>query len=390
MAYKKYKLKQISDIISGKTAPKDNEFSNNGKPFIRAGNLEELCSGNEENKLQKINELTAKKKRYKVMPTNTIIFAKSGMSILKNRIYLTKNETYIVNHLAGIIVKKDYIYPTYMKYFFYVDKPSYLIQDSSYPSIRLEDIKNIEISLPPFEIQKKIADTLDKAQELIDKRKKQIEKMDEFLKSLFLDMFGDPVSNPMGWEVSELKNSINEIKYGTSKPPIFSEVGIPFIRATNIKKGRISDIDMFYISNEEADKISKCKLDYGDLVIVRSGANTGDCTYTTREYIGAYGAYDIIVKLNEKLNSIFLNELLNSMYRENVIDPLTRRAGQPHLNSKQIQNLRIIAPPIDIQNKFAEIVEKTELEKVKLQKSLTQLENNFNSIMQRAFKGELF
>ena len=86
----------------------------------------------------------------------------------------------------------------------------------------------------------------------------------------------------------------------TSTPPNFSEQGIPFIRATNIKEGRIVENDMKYISEEEAKKIEKCKLSLGDTIIVRSGANTGDNTFVPEKYVDCYGGYDIIVKLNEK------------------------------------------------------------------------------------------
>jgi type I restriction enzyme S subunit len=179
-------------------------------------------------------------------------------------------------------------------------------------------------------------------------------------------MFGDPITNPKGWNTCELREGIKEIKYGTSTPPVFSEEGIPFVRATNIKAGRIIENDMKYISEEEAKKIEKCKLALGDTIIVRSGANTGDNAFVSEEYVGAYGGYDIIVKLNEKINYIFLNAILNSVYRDIIIQPLTRRAGQPHLNSEQIQSLVIFMPPIELQNQFADFVKQTDKLKFKL------------------------
>ena len=95
-------------------------------------------------------------------------------------------------------------------------------------------------------------------------------------------------------------------------------------------------------------------------------------------------------KLNEKINYRFLNVLLNSVYREVVIQPLTRRAGQPHLNSEQIQSLMVYLPPIELQNEFAEFVTQTDSIRSKMETSLSELEDNFNSLMQKAFKGELF
>ena len=251
----------------------------------------------------------------------------------------------------------------------------------------LEDIKIPKISL---DRQIEIKNIINKSQELIDKRKEQIEALDELVKSQFIEMFGDPITNPKGWNTCELREGIKEIKYGTSTPPVFSEEGIPFVRATNIKAGRIIENDMKYISEEEAKKIEKCKLVLGDTIIVRSGANTGDNAFVSEEYVGAYGGYDIIVKLNEKINYIFLNAILNSVYRNIIIQPLTRRAGQPHLNSEQIQSLVIFMPPIELQNQFADFVKQTDKLKFEMEKSLKELEDNFNSLMQKSFKEELF
>lgn len=176
-------------------------------------------------------------------------------------------------------------------------------------------------------------------------------------------MFGDPILNTKKWDICEFRQGISEIKYGTSTPPVFSEIGIPFIRATNIKFGRIIENDMKYISQEESLKIKKCKLELGDIIIVRSGANTGDNAYVEKQYVDAYGGYDIIIKLNDKFNYVFINAILNSVYRDVVIKPLTRRAGQPHLNSEQIQSLILYKPPIELQTQFADFV--TQVDKLK-------------------------
>lgn len=183
-------------------------------------------------------------------------------------------------------------------------------------------------------------------------------------------MFGDPINNTKEWNVCELREGIKEIKYGTSTPPVFSQKGIPFIRATNIKAGRVIKSDMKYISEGEAEKIEKCKLELGDIIIVRSGANTGDNAFITEEYIGAYGGYDIIIKLNEEFNYLFINAILNSIYRDIIVQPLTRRAGQPHLNSEQIQSLIIYKPPIEIQNQFADFVKKVDKLKFEIYRNL--------------------
>jgi type I restriction enzyme S subunit len=198
-------------------------------------------------------------------------------------------------------------------------------------------------------------------------------------------MFGDPVKNCKQWRIVFFSKGIDSIKYGTSIPPEFSDFGYPFIRATNVKNGGIASDNMLFISEIEAKKIKKCKLILGDIIIVRSGANTGDNAVVNTEYEGAYAAYDIIIRMNNLFHPIFINGVLNSVYKEAVISPLKRRAGQPHLNTTQINNLPIYLPPFELQNKFADIVEQVEQIKQKMRASLDEMGNHFNALMQRYF-----
>ncbi|WP_304683268.1 restriction endonuclease subunit S, partial [uncultured Clostridium sp.] len=95
--------------------------------------------------------------------------------------------------------------------------------------VSLKNIRDLKIPLIDILEQKKIVEILDKAQQLIDKRKKQIESLDELVKAQFIEMFGDPITNPKRWNTCELREGIKEIKYGTSTPPVFSEEGVPFV-----------------------------------------------------------------------------------------------------------------------------------------------------------------
>jgi type I restriction enzyme, S subunit len=252
-------------------------------------------------------------------------------------------------------------------------------------------LKEVVIPIPSIDLQKRIVSVLDKAQELIDKRKAQIEALDQLTQSVFLEMFGDPITNNKEWPVISFSQVIKEIRYGTSTPPKFAEKGYMFVRATNIKNGKITKDNMLYISHGEAESIQKCKLNLGELIFVRSGVNSGDNAVVTEEFAGHYGGYDIIVQIDQNLvNPHYLNSLFNSSYLEVVIKPLTRRAGQPHLNADQIKGLKIPLPPIHLQQEFTVNLKKIEKQKELLQKSLMDLETNFNSLMQRAFKGELF
>jgi type I restriction enzyme S subunit len=275
----------------------------------------------------------------------------------------------------------------YPKYIYYYLR-SIKILNAGY-SRHYKFLKEVNFPIPEkIEDQIRIAKILTKVEALIKQRNESFDLLDEFLKSTFLKMFGDPFKNPMKWEIKKFGKIIDDIIYGTSTPPEYEKEGIPFIRATNIKNGRISEKSMFFISEFEASKIEKCKLEVGDMIIVRSGVNTGDAASIPKKYQGAYGAFDLIVKLNP-ISSLFYSELINSEYGKALIKPLTQRAAQPHVNSEQVKNLNFYYPPLELQTKFAQIIEKTEILKAKFQNSLLELENLFASLSQKAFRGEL-
>ena len=249
-------------------------------------------------------------------------------------------------------------------------------------------LKDVKIPLPSFATQQKIAAILDAADELRQKDKALVAKYDELTQALFIDMFGDIINNQKRWELVNFGSIFNSIRYGTSTPPIYSEEGIPFIRATNVKNGTVALKGMVYISEDEASKISKCKLKEGDIIIVRSGANTGDSCRIPKSYANSYGGFDLIIEINEPF-STFYNFLINTKAGKKILEPLTRRAGQPHLNSKQISDLLVLNPPINLQNQFAERLHAIEEQKNIAQASALKSEELFNSLLQKAFNGEL-
>ena len=299
------------------------------------------------------------------------------------------NEKCCIGRGLCAITEKENV--SYYKYIYYVlkRKKEELIAKgtgSTFKAINKTSIQSIKIPLPPLDVQKHIADTLDKTQEIIAGYKKQLVKLDNLIMAVFYELFGDPLANDKGWTTVLLKEVLANIRYGTSTPPNFSETGYKFIRATNIKKGRIVEEDMKFISKEESLKLKKCKIYENEMIIVRSGVNSGDTCVISNEYSGHYAGYDLILTFDQnKVDPVFVNELFNTNYMEIVIKPLTRRAAQPHLNSEQVQSLRIILPPLDLQTKFANIVTKIEEQKALVKQAIAESEHLFKSLMSEYF-----
>jgi type I restriction enzyme S subunit len=302
-------------------------------------------------------------------------------------INLTKPNSWVTGNAIALVPKEEVVNPFF---YFQLKHQSFrdVISGSAQPQIIVGSLKNKKVFVPPLPIQKQIAEILEKADKAKQKRKEANKLTDEFLQSVFIEMFGDPVKNPNGWGVKKFGSIFLSIRYGTGSPPAYVENGIPFIRATNIKNNSIVKNDLVFISSEEASKIKKCELREGNLLVVRSGVNTGDAAVVPKAFDRAYAAYDLIIEL-EITHSIFYSLLINSKYGKTIIAPLSRRAGQPHLNAEQLREIEFYFPPLSLQQQFTEIVNKTEALKEKQKQSEQVLENLFQSLMQKAFKGEL-
>ncbi|WP_276838712.1 restriction endonuclease subunit S [Anaerovibrio lipolyticus] len=273
----------------------------------------------------------------------------------------------ISSSLLLLKLKEDVIYDKYFELIWEYSMLKYLASQARnaclvhLPSAKA--IGDVEILLPDLEEQIKLADRAFAVGNVVEKRAEELEMLDELIKARFVEMFGDPVADTMKWGQKPLKDFLKSIRYGTSTPPKFTDYGYAFIRATNIKAGRIVDDDMKFINQQEADRLEKCKLSGGEIIIVRSGVNAGDTCIITDKYIGQYAGYDMIIVLNEMLNPTFLNMLINTTYMERVVKPMTRRAAQPHLNAEQTQSFPIICVPRKLQDEFAEFVQQVDKSK---------------------------
>jgi type I restriction enzyme, S subunit len=274
--------------------------------------------------------------------------------------------------------------------YYYLQKRGFndVISGSAQPQITRQGLQNIKIPLPPLETQKQIAAVLNKANELRQKRKQSNVKLDELLQSTFLDMFGDPVANPKNWIECSIKN-ICEVQTGSTpsreKPEYYSG-NIPWIKTGEVVNGYIYDTEE-HITQEAVNK-SNCKLFPQNTILVAmygQGFTRGRIA-VLRNSATTNQACSAILPSN-KINHEFLFNLLKVQY--NTLRELGRGGNQPNLNLSMIKDFKIYLPPLDLQNKFAQIVEKVEQQKAKNEASAQKLDDLFNVLLQRAFKGEL-
>lgn len=255
--------------------------------------------------------------------------------------------------------------------------------------LSVKDIKETIITLPKIEVQRKIVQTLKLSEGLIAKRQSQITALDELTQSVFLKMFFSDLRG----EKMPFESAILDLKYGTSEKS--GNEGVPVLRIPNISDGIIDENDLKRCHFEEKTYES-LKLQTNDLLFVRSNGNpnyVGRCAKVTEKQQGyVYASYLIRAKIDiNVVHPDFIVYYLNTDYgRREVLKMASTSAGQYNINTKGLKNLAIIVPLLDRQKEFVNFKKKIDAKKYSMEKSLNELNNLFDSLLQRAFKGEIF
>lgn len=266
-------------------------------------------------------------------------------------------------------------------------------QTTNISNLDVSRFKLLEIPLPPLDEQKRIAAILDKADAIRQKRKQAIDLADEFLRSVFLDMFGDPVTNPKGWKVKPLSGLIAEgdkINYGIVQPGEHVDGGVPIVRVGDIADGKIDKSKLKCVLKEIDEKNKKSRLIGDEILITCVGATVGKVALADSSLQGFNTVRALTrVRLSNQVNRQFVFRYLQSPFVQNYFQMQLRTVGQPTLNGKQIGETPILLPEKDVQKSFLDIAEKLQS---KIDAALAQLVNAddmFNSLSQKAFSGQL-
>jgi len=231
-----------------------------------------------------------------------------------------------------------------------------------------DDITKIWLPVPPTAQQRAIADYLDRETARLDAlvaaKERVLRLLAEKRRALITRAVTrglDPQAPlrdsgipwlgeiPAHWETWRLKHFAT-IDYGLSQPPEYSDSGIPFLRATNVKRGTLSKDGLVFVEEADLPTSRTIRLQAGDIVVVRSGAYTGDSAIVTEEWQGAVAGFDMVARIWRGADPVFISHTLLCQYvLEAQIDPLRLRAAQPHLNAEELGAIAFAVPPIDEQ-----------------------------------------
>lgn len=264
------------------------------------------------------------------------------------------------------------------KFFYYVLKTDNVLNQlnkqkrgGTQSFVSLRNIRELQIPIMDAKVQKKIVKVLDKLQELINKRKEQIESLDVLVKSRFIEMFGDPLTNSKGWEV-RLLGEVCDMKAGKN------------IKACDISEINTGELYPCYGGNGLRGYVKKYSHEGNIPLIGRQGALCGNVKYAQGRFYATEHA--VVTQTKVEMNTYWLYFLLSELN----LNRLSTGAAQPGLTVGSLNFVEIPIAPIDMQNEFERLVKQVDKLKFEMESSLKELENNFNSLMQKAFMGELF
>lgn len=253
--------------------------------------------------------------------------------------------------------------------------------------IKLGNLTEADIPLPPLGEQRKIAAVLDKVSGLIAKRRQQLDKLDELVKSRFVEMFGTFPANEHNWSVGTIRDVISEARYGSSRPAVDGGQ-YPYLRMNNITySGELDLTDIKHIDVPESE-LSKCVVQRGDVLFNRTNSKElvgKTCVYDKDEMMVLAG-FVIRIRVNNRVLPEFLSAFLNTDFSKQMLLGMCKTAiGQANINAQEMQNIGIYIPPIELQKKFVSFRQQVQKSKNIVRCSLERLETLKKALMQEYF-----
>ena len=257
------------------------------------------------------------------------------------------------------------------------------------PHIYFKDYHKEQLPLPSLDEQRHIAAVLDKVSDLIAKRKQQLDKLDEMVKAKFVEMFGVPVINPMGWPTHNLQEYITFLTSGSRGwSQYFSNDGEYFITIKNVKNCHITLDDVQHVLPPDNSEAKRTKVQENDLLISIT-ADLGRTGIVTKE-IEEHGAYInqhlTCIRLNKRaVHPLYVAYYMESEAGKRQFDAKNQSGVKAGLNFNSINTLKLMVPPLELQESFVYFVQSVNQQELTLQRSLDKLEVLKKALMQKYF-----
>lgn len=388
MSWPLVKFKDVAVIVTGSTPEKSEDNYGGVIPFVTPGDL----GSKSEISVAKVTLTDDGAKSGRLLPPNAVLVCCIGATIGKTGIAVTPVVTN--QQINSLIFDETKVFPKYA-YFFCKTLTPFLVNRSTsttMPIVNKSSFSEIEIPLPPLEEQKRIAAILDKADAIRRKRQQAIKLADDFLRSVFLEMFGDPVTNPKGWEVVELNQLVDpsdKLNYGVVQPGNEEADGTPLVRSGDLSDFTpdINSLRRISASVDKKHKNSKLK---GNEILIACVGSIGRVGWVTEEMKGWNIARAVTrIPVRREVNREYLYRYLQNPVVQGYFEKETRAVAQPTLNVSLIAKTPIALPPEKLQMEFLSVHKKAVAQRDKYIFTLQQQSELFESLNQKAFLGQL-
>lgn len=383
---------KLTDVcyFQGGSQPPKNQWSDEPREgYIRMLQIRDFTQDNSKVEYVKIINSTKK------CEEKDILIARYGASI--GKILTGLSGAYNVAMMKVIIdekiVDRKFIY-NFLKSDVFQNYIKNVGQRAAQAGFNKEELSKININLPTLKEQKNVAKELDKVQEIIDIREKQIEELDELIKSQFVEMFGDPFYNEKHWTKDDMGKYISvltDFSANGSYAVLDSQVKMYdspnyayMVRTTDLENNNFVT-DVKYIDENAYNLLAKSKV-YGNEIIMCKIGSAGKCYLMPNlNKPVSLGRNAFLFRYNNNINPVFIYNLLISDYGQNEISKYVRGAVTKTITKDDARKIKIIIPPIELQNKFAEFVKQIDKQKLEIQKSLEETKKLQESLMNKYF-----
>lgn len=395
---RKVRLSEIAELITKGTTPTTlgYDFQDNGVNFLKIECFSENGDFIKE-KVAHISEKCHERLKRSQLRAGDVLFSIAG-AIGRVAIVTKKMLPANTNQALAIIrIARDDIYLPYVKLILKspIVKTQFerKKQGVAQLNISLKDITELEIPLPDMDQQIECAELFKKISEIIDFRQQELQKLDELVKSRFIELFGDPVSNSLGLttksmtEVCEIIDGDRGKNYPCADE-FMKEGYCLFLNAKNVTSSGFNFDNCMFISKEKDEALRKGKLTHGDVILTTRGTLGNLAFYTEEipfEHVRINSGMVILRMKQDIVNEIYFIEQFK-MQLADIKEKIASGSAQPQLPISTMNKIQLIIPDIERQNQFADFVRQIDKSKLSVQQALDKAQILFDSLIQRYFR----
>lgn len=393
MNWERVRLGEVCNMKSGGTpSRKKSSFFGGNIKWCKISDIENATEGIVYDTEEKITEEGLSDINGRIFSEGTLLLAMYG-SVGKVAFI---NEQMSVNQaILGINIKNLDILDSKFLYYWFIGERRNLVNKAvgvTLKNISKGIVESLTIPLPPMSVQKEIVEKLDKAAAIREKSKALLAHYDALAESLFIELFGDPISNEKGWEKKKLGEVC--VKIGSGATPrggreSYLSEGISFIRSLNVYDREFKYKDLAFIDENQAYDLRNVIVEEGDVLFNITGASVcRSCVIPLNVLPARVNQHVSILRCKKDIvNPIFLNAQLVSDSKKNQLIALSKIAGATReaITKVQLENEEILIPPLSLQVKFAEMVENIEEQKARAKAEIEQSEAVFQALLQESF-----